>query len=279
MRNITNALSLEIFCVGEFIKMIKPVDTEVESITQIAKLYIRQSDSDTLPKELHDALNNIFTKGHKKSEDTHVSNSSTLEYRKAVISTKEVQFSKRVEHRVIRGRRASVYNALCLYSLIGTAGTKKVFQDYYIAKSFTDKREFKLLDEFAKKELSTEMLFFGVSQSSFDNIKSKLFDKNFDLFTQQLPSPFQRFKADNVDLSPLSLLYDRCINWQSIIETYTKSDKKFKSKEYIEAQNTLQNVADKRLLNLPLFKELSANIDSQINENNEAWEYLQNILN
>lgn len=279
MTNTTNALSLEIFCVGEFIKMIGPVDTEVESITQIANLYIKQSYSDTLPKELHDALNNIFTKGHKKSEDTHVSNSSTLEYRKAVISTKEVQFSKRVEHRVIRGRRATVYNALCLYSLIGTAGTKKVFQDYYIAKLFTDKREFKLLDEFAKKELSTEMLFFGVSQSSFDNIKSKLLDKNFDLFTNQLPSPFQRLKADDVDLSPLSLLYDRGINWQSVIETYTKSDKKFKSKEYIEAQNILQKVADKRLLKLPLFKELSANIDSQINENNEAWEYLQNILN
>ena len=81
--------------------MIEPVDTEVESITQIAKLYIKQSDSDTLPKELHDALNNIFTKGHKKSADTHVSNSSTLEYRRAVISIKEVQFSKRVEHRVM----------------------------------------------------------------------------------------------------------------------------------------------------------------------------------
>ena len=51
MTNTTNALSLEIFCVGEFIKMIEPVDTEVESITQIANLYIKQSYSDTLPKD------------------------------------------------------------------------------------------------------------------------------------------------------------------------------------------------------------------------------------
>jgi hypothetical protein len=76
----------------------------------------------------------------------------------------------------------------------------------------------------------------------------------------------------------LSVLYDRDINWQRFIETYIKADKKLKSKEYIEAKNILKNVTDKRLLELSLVKELSASIDSQIDENKEAWEYLQTIL-
>ncbi|MBB1419678.1 hypothetical protein H5187_20760 [Pseudoalteromonas sp. SG44-1] len=258
--------------------MTETVDTEIELIPQIAKLYIRQKVSDTLPKELHDTLNNIFTKGHKESTDKHVSNSRLLEYRKAIIAPSLPNYGKRVEHRVIRGRRASIYNALCLYTLVGTAGTKKIFQEYYVTKSSVNKREFKLLDLFAKKELSAEMLFFGVSQSSFDNIKNKLIDDNFNLFTEQLPSPFQSLKASHTDLSPLGVLYDRDVNWHSFIESYIKADKKLKSKECMEAKSILQNVTDKRLLQLPLVKELTASIDSQIDENKDAWEYLQNIL-
>jgi hypothetical protein len=258
--------------------MSESLDTEVESINQIAKLFIKQRESDSFPKELHDTLNNIFTKGHVESGDKHASKLQALAFRKAVITVVKREFNNRVEHKVIRGRKAAIYNALCLYTLIGTAGTKKVFQEYYATKSFVNKRDFKLLDVFAKKELSAEMLFFGVSQSSFNNIKSKLLDKNFDLYTQKLPSPFERLKVGEFELSPLSVLYDRDINWQRFIETYIKADKKLKSKEYIEAKNILKNVTDKRLLELSLVKELSASIDSQIDENKEAWEYLQTIL-
>ncbi|MBB1398605.1 MULTISPECIES: hypothetical protein [unclassified Pseudoalteromonas] len=255
------------------------LDTEVESINQIARFFIKQNEADSFPKELHDTLNNIFTKGHVHSVDSHTSKSQALAFRKAVITVEKRESNNRAEHKVIRGRKPAIYNALCLYALIGTAGTKKVFQEYYTPKSSNNKREFELLDLFAKKELSAEMLFFGVSQSSFDNIKNKLIDDNFNLFTEQLPSPFQYLKAGNTDLSPLGVLYDRDVNWHSFIKTYIKADKKLKSKECMEAKNILQNVTDKRLLQLPLVKELSASIDSQIDENKDAWEYLQNILN
>ena len=259
--------------------MIKTLEIETETIPSIAKLYINSAPSDTLHKELHDALNNIFTKGHKDSDDSHVSKRGVLEYRKAmIISQKAIQVS-RLEHRVIRGRKASIYNALCLYTLLGTAGTKKVFHEYYSSRFKKDKREFKLLNTLSKKELSTEMLFFGVSQRSFDNIKNKLLDDSFDLFTDKLPSPFQSLKNNETDLSPLAVLYDRDINWQKFIEIYIQSDKNFKAKKYIEAKDTLQEISDKRLLRLSLVKALSANVNAAINENEEAWEYLQNILN
>ena len=259
--------------------MAQTVDTEIELIPQIAKFYIRQKASDTLPKELHDALNNIFTKGHQESTDKHVSNNRAIEYRKAIISTRLPSYGKRVEHRVIRGRKPSVYNALCLYTLFGTAGTKKIFQEYYAAKSSANKPKFEVLDLFAKKELSAEMLFFGISHSSFSDIKNKLFDDNFNLFTEKLPSPFHSLKTGNTDLSPLGVLYDRNVNWQDFIKTYINADKKLKLKEYIEARHILQSIKDERLRRLPLVKELSANIDTNIEENNEAWEYLKNILN
>lgn len=277
--NIICALNLEIFCVIKCTNMKETVDTEIELIPQIAKFYIKQKASETLPKELHDALNNIFTKGHQESTDKHVSNNRAIEYRKAITALSLADYGKRAEHRVIRGRKPSVYNALCLYTLVGTAGTKKIFQEYYAAKSLANKPQFKILDLFAKKELSAEMLFFGVSQSSFSNIKNKLHDDNFNLFTEKLPSPFHSLKTGNTDLSPLGVLYDRNVNWQDFIKTYINADKKLKFKEYIEARRILQSIKDNRLLRLPLVKELNANIDSNIEENNEAWEYLKSILN
>lgn len=245
--------------------MTKLLDTEFLSIRQTATMFISADDSYSLPKELHDALNNIFTKG-SKSDDT-------VKFRKAIILSKE-KINEKMTHEIIRGRKASIYNALCLYAIIGTGATKKLFQHYYELQQTKKKQNF---DAFLKKRSDKELLFFGINMSLFDEVKSVLCSNEFDLFTKKLPSPFKHSKK-TYDLTPLITLCDPSINWGLFIDNYNNAEMHFKHKAYMEAQETLLKIEDERLLNLPLVLILKCQIDAEISEGKEAWDYLQKLL-
>lgn len=244
--------------------MTKLLDTEILSIRQTATMFISADDRYSLPKELHDALNNIFTKK---------SSSETVKFRKAIVISKE-EINKKTTHEIIRGRKASIYNALCLYAIIGTGATKKLFQHYYDIQQTKKKQNF---DVYLKKRSDKELFFFGINMDLFDEVKSILCSDEFDLFTEKLPSPFKHSKK-SYDLTPLITLCDPSVNWGQFIDHYNSAEINFKHKAYIEAQETLFKIEDERLLNLPLVKILKCQIDAEIIESNEAWDYLQKLL-
>lgn len=247
------------------VDMTKLLDTEILSIRQTATMFISADDTYSLPKELHDALNNIFTKGCRSDD--------TVKFRKAIIIPKK-KINEKTTHEIIRGRTASIYNALCLYAIIGTGATKKLFQHYYDIKQ-TQKTQ--NLDAYLKKRSDKELFFFGIKMNLFDEVKSILCSDEFDLFTKKLPSPFKHSKK-YYDLTPLITLCDPNVNWGQFIDHYNNAEINFKHKAYIEAQEALLKIEDERLLNLPLVKILKCQIDAEIIQGKEAWDYLQKLL-
>lgn len=246
------------------VDMTKLLDTEILSIRQTATMFISASDRYSLPKELHDALNNIFTKG---------SHPDTIKFRKAIILSKE-KINGNTTHEIIRGRKASIYNALCLFAIIGTGATKKLFQHYYDIQQTQKMQNF---DVYLKKRSDKELFFFGINMSLFDEVKSVLCSDEFDLFTKKLPSPFKHSKK-SYDLTPLITLCDPSINWGLFIDNYNNVEMHFKHKAYMKAQEALLKIEDERLLNLPLVLILKSQIDAEISEGKEAWDYLQKLL-
>lgn len=244
--------------------MTKLLDTEFLSIRQTATMFISADDRYSLPKELHDALNNIFTKG---------SHPDTIKFRKAIILSKE-KINGNTTHEIIRGRKASIYNALCLFAIIGTGATKKLFQHYYDIQQTQKMQNF---DVYLKKRSDKELFFFGINMSLFDEVKSVLCSDKFDLFTKKLQSPFKHSKK-NYDLTPLITLCDPSINWGLFIDNYNNAEMHFKHKAYMDAQEALLKIEDERLLNLPLVLILKSQIDAEISEGKEAWDYLQKLL-
>lgn len=241
--------------------------TEAESIRQIATFFISKEPGTQLPKTLHDALNNIFTKG----------SGDQIKFREQVV-IKEKNGNRHASHGVLKGKKNAIYNALCLYTIIGTNGTKKLFQHYYSTKQFTAKRDFSILNS-QQPQHYLEFSCFGISYENIELIEQCLYNPDFDLFSDKLPSPYSTQPDTHSNLTPMLEIYGKGIPWNQYMATYKKAEKCFELKDYDNANKLLEELDQQSAVQLPIVQLLQRKISMEINEANEALEYLQKILN
>lgn len=241
--------------------------TEVQSIRQIATFFISKESDTQLPKTLHDALNNIFTKG----------TGDQLKYREQVV-IEEKNGNRHASHGVLIGKKNAIYNALCIYTIIGTGGTKKLFQHYYCTKQFTAKRDFSILNN-QQPQHYLEFSCFGISYENIKLIEQCLYDSDFDLFSDKLPSPYSMYPNVHYDLTPMLEIYGKGIPWDKYMAIYKNAEKSYELKDYDNANKLLDELNQESAVQLPIVHLLQRKISMEINEANEALEYLQKILN
>ncbi len=241
--------------------------TEVQSIRHIATCFISSELKVSLPKTLHDALNNIFTKGK----------GDQLKYREQVV-IEETTGSRNVSHHVLKGKRNAIYNALCLYAILGTSETKKLFQHYYSTKQFIVKRDFSILNS-QQSQRYLEFSCFGISYENIKLIEEYLHKADFDLFSDKLPSPYSTLTEQLYDLTPMIEIYGKGIPWDKYMAIYQKAERSYELKEYNNANKLLEELNQESALHLPIVQSLQRKISMELNEANEALEYLQKILN
>ena len=244
-------------------------DIELISINEFARRFL-SPEKITLPKAIHDALQNIFTK-HRKGE-----NNDNVKYRSLVIKSSEQQSQPKNE--VIKGKSAAIYNALCLLYLIGTGETKKLFQHYYNTRSTPEKRDFSVLVRESERQY-LEFFCLGIVRENIDKITNCLLSNEFDLFTKKLPSPFYSNSGDENDLTPMLKLYQQDIPWKEYMECYEKAEMYFSEKKLEEAKKAIDDLNRISVIRLPIVEYLDVKIKSEEAELKEAWNYLQELLN
>ena len=245
------------------------VDVEPITINEFARRFLSKTDI-TLPKAIHDALQNIFTKKRKGE------NNNNVQYRTLIIKSSTHLLP--IKNEVIKGKSAAIYNALCLLYLIGTGETKKLFQHYYSTRSTPEKRDFSIL----KKESDRQYLEFfclGIVRENIDKIMACLFSNDFDLFSEKLPSPFYSDLNNKYDLTPMLKLYQKDIPWKDYMERYEKAEMYFNERKLIEAKEVLDKLSEDAFIRLPIIEYLNVKIKAEEAESKEAWDYLQKILN
>ncbi len=240
--------------------------TEIQSIGQIAVCFLSKNHEFKLPKTLHDALNNIFTKG----------TGDAVKYQKEVIY-EEGKVNGNSSFAVIKGKKNAIHNSLCLYALLGTGDTKKLFQHYYSTKQFPAKRDFSILKR-RQTQHYLEYSCFGVSYENIKLIEQCLVNENFDLFTDKLPSPYAIQPGENMDLSPMLEIYGKGIPWDRYMEIYKEAEKYYEKRDYKGANKLLDELEQETVIHLPIVEFLKRKITAEIDEANEAMEYLQQIL-
>lgn len=244
-------------------------DVEIISINDIARIALSDQNI-KLPKGIHDALQNIFTKVRQNE------NNDNVKFRTQIIQS--ATHNSRDKHQVIKGKRNAIYNALCLLYLIGTGETKKLFQHYYNTKQAPDKRDFSILTV-ESDEQHLQFFCLGIVRENIEEIIDKLSSTEFDLFADKLPSPFSHNPQNKYDLTPMLKLYNAKIPWKEYMESYQKAEMYFSKKMFTEAQVVLTKLEETAFLRLPIVEHLNMKIRAEELENQEAWNYLQKILN
>lgn len=244
--------------------------TEVQSIGQIAACFISGRAEASLPKKLHDALNNIFTKGHIELNDK-------LKYRKEVISEEKIVNSN-AKYNVLVGKKNAIYNALCLYVIVGTNETKKLFQHYCDTKPLPQKRDFSSLNN-QQPHRYLEFSCFGISYDNIKQIETCLYNSDFDLFTDKLISPYSTLPEKPHDLTPMLEIYGKGIPWDRYMLLYKQAEKHFELKEYQDAMRLFEQLNEESIIQLPVVQSLQRKISMEINEANDALKYIQKLMN
>lgn len=242
-------------------------NTEQMSLSELAKRFLQMSGNHRLPKSIHDALHNVFTKKNSKPESTT--------FRKDIMSVSKVNSaSQKQKHLVISDSRNSIYNALCLVYLIGTGETKKLFQQYYKTRDYPHKRDFSILDrETQQRYLAYFSL--GIMNENVENIRQKLLSDKFDLFTQKLPSPFS---TGSYDLTPMLTVYGQDIPWQDYLTKYQQAENCYEHKKFEQASLLLDDLAKSTVLRLPVIDALQRKIKAEESEAEEAWVFFQKLV-
>jgi hypothetical protein len=244
-------------------------DTEILSINDFARRALSK-DSITLPKGIHDALQNIFTKIRKNE------NNDNVKFRGQLIQS--VAYNLSCKHEVIKGKQNSIYNALCLLYLIGTGETKKLFQHYYDTQHVPAKRDFSILTVQSDQQ-HLEFFCLGVVRENIEEITQQLLLTEFDLFTDKLLSPFSHNSKNKYDLTPMLKLYQQDIPWKEYMPSYQKAEVYFAKKQFIEAKQVLSELEKTAILRLPIVEYLNIKIKAEEAESKDAWNYLQTLLN
>ena len=244
--------------------------TEIQSIGQIAACFISGRAEASLPKKLHDALNNIFTKGKDVK----------LEYREKVVIERDKigSVSGRVSHNVLVGKKNAIYNALCLYVIVGTNETKKLFQHYCDTKQLPQKRDFSSLNN-QQPHRYLEFSCFGISYDNIKQIETCLYNSDFDLFSDKLISPYSSLPEKPYDLTPMLEIYGKGIPWDRYMLLYKQAEKHFELKEYQDAMRLFDQLNEESIIQLPVVQSLQRKISMEINEANDALKYIQKLMN
>jgi hypothetical protein len=244
-------------------------DTEILSINELARRALSEK-SIILPKRIHDALQNIFTKTRKNE------NSDNVKFRGQLIQSAGHNLPGK--HEVIKGKKNSIYNALCLLYIIGTGETKKLFQHYYSTQHVPEKRDFSMLAVQSEQQ-HLEFFCLGIVMENIEKITQCLLSPEFDLFSDKLPSPFSCNSDNRYDLTPMLRLYQQDIPWKEYMASYQKAEDYFLEKKLIEAKQVLCELEETAIIRLPIVEYLNVKIKSEEAETKEAWDYLQKILN
>jgi hypothetical protein len=244
------------------------METAYYSFHELARQFL---DTETLPKSIHDALNNVLTKTHKTQ------NLDKVKFRSKIVNRKAAD-ELTTKYPVIKGRENSIYNILILLYLVGTSGAKELFQSYYKDKYLIDDKSLNKLLEQTKKQY-LEFFCLGVVRENIDKIIGSFKSANFNLFEDPLPSPFFSDENKVDDISPMLKLFNQEVPWEFYMKEYQKAESLFLQKNYIEAKAVLQYLEKEALIRLPVIEVLIRKINAEEYESKEAWDYFQKILN
>jgi hypothetical protein len=217
------------------------------------------------------ALLTVFVPKHKTES------SDTNKFRKEIVFTDKTNYSS-VKYLVIKDKKNSIYNALCLIYLIGAGETRKLFQDYYKTKTTTKNCNVLKL-EVQSSQQYLEFFCLGIVRNNIDKIIECIHSPKFDLFTDKLPSPFTSNHDNKYDLSPMLQLYEKDIPWKEYMDCYERAEHFFAIKEYFKAKQVLCELEETAVLRLPVVESLNKKIKAQEYEIKEAWDYIQKKLN
>lgn len=247
----------------------KIIDTEELTIGQFALRFLAQDSRLKLPKKIHDMLQNVLT---KRSGDA-------LRYREVIVLKTVVKnpTSKDTDrHLVIRNRSHAIFNILCLYAFMETKNIKQLFQHYYETRNGVGTRDFSMLYQQQQSQYLAYFCF-GIDMERIEVIEQHLLDPKFDLFTQKLPSPFYSENLD--DLSPLLVMVGEGIDWASYQQLYQQAEDCFEKKDFSRAKLLLTQLEQQAVVILPVVDSLRRKIKNIEDESQEAFDYLQQILN
>ncbi len=238
-------------------------NVEVQSFLDLARVCLKTED---LPDSIRIPLNTIFAK-----------KSGANLYRTKIVceKTKGIPQNK---HPILKGRRNSVRNILCIWYLLNgdTKKTKEFLQSY--AKSgMTEKYEQELLELANQQYL--EFFCLGVVRENVYEIIEALNSSEFDLFRDKLPSPFFSNQNDPSDISPILTAYSQVIPWEDYMGRYEEAERFFGDKQYEKAKEVLHKLEEDAVIRLPVVEALNKKIKAIEAEANEAWEYFQKMLN
>lgn len=238
------------------------------SFLDIARHFLR---TEVLPKQIHDALNNILTKTHKTQ------NLDKVKYRRRIINKKAAD-EYTSKYPVILGGRNAIYNILVLWYLLGTSDTKVLLQAYDLCKNEISEKELVKLHEQTKQQY-LEFFCLGIVRENIDAVINDLRSPSFDLFREQLPSPFFKEDSKSFDISPMLNLCCNDIPWEMYMKAYQEAELSFLQRNFSKAKSILFELEKKSLIRLPIVETLNKKILAEEAESNEAWNYFQKILN
>lgn len=238
-------------------------EVEVQSFLALARSYLK---TEKLPERIRNALNTIFTK-----ED-----GASL-YRSKIIGESHDHITQN-KYPIIKGRRYSVRNILCVWYLLnGDTGKTKAFLQSYAKSGMTSKFE-KMLLELANQQY-LEFFSLGVVRENIHEIIEALKSDEFDLFTDKLPSPFFSNHDDPSDISPILIAYSQDIPWENYMSRYEDAEFNFNEKRYDKAKEILHKLEEDAVIRLPVVEALNKKIKAIEAEAEEAWNYFQKMLN
>lgn len=238
-------------------------NVEVQSFLELARIYLKTED---LPDSIRIPLNTIFAK-----------KSGASLYRPKIIceKTKGIPQNK---HPILKGRRNSVRNILCIWYLLNgdTKKTKEFLQSY--AKSGMTEIYEQELQELANQQY-LEFFCLGVVRENIHEIIETLKSSEFDLFRDKLPSPFFSNQQDPSDISPILIAYSQDIPWEDYMSRYKEAEFNFSEKRCKKAKEVLRKLEEDAVIRLPVVEALNKKIKAIEAETDEAWEYFQKMLN
>lgn len=242
--------------------------TEIRSINECARHFLNLGGK-SLPTKLHSALNTIFTK--QRDDDKP----EIKTFRALVVLRIEDDFRKNYQYQILEGKVNSIYNALCLIAIVGVGPTKKIFQS---AVKIPKKANVSTLLEQSQEQA---LIFFclGVQASNLARIEALLLSDDFDLFSQKLPSPFSVDDNDLYNLAPMLALFEKKIPWLEYVNDYQCAAENYEKNEFELAKRQLAALEEKASVSLPVVTALSRRIAAEEAEADEAFDYLQSLLN
>jgi len=241
-------------------------ETEIGSINDYARKFLKLENK-TLPKKLHDALNTIFTKERDNS------NADIKAFRQRVVI--EIKTPHNNHYAILAGKSNAIYNALCLIAIVGVGPTKKIFQ-YFVQ---TTKKG--SISSLLQQNQEQALIFFclGIDKKNRDNIDNCLNAKDFDLFTERLPSPFGYDQYDKFNLAPMLVFFEAKIPWQDYALRYQAAELSYVAQDFNSAISQLEALEQSALLPLPVVTSLKETIIAKQADAEEASCYLQSLLN